>query len=163
MLKRCFRRSSRALQADSPMGNTAAPFFIPVLCYHSGAISGISYETNDHVALEQDLKLLARRGYQILPATDLVAILQGKIPRKKLSGKRLVCITCDDGRDLDYHEYNNDRWGTVPSFHAILQRSKKWLPQFLHGPRAVSFVIASTKYRWRGRTPVPGKLSTPAR
>lgn len=89
MMKRWFRRTSQA--PDSALADATAPtpFFIPVLCYHSGAISGTSYETNDHIALEHDLKLLARRGYQIIPATGLIAVLRGKIPRKKFLEKSL--------------------------------------------------------------------------
>lgn len=124
-------------------GNSQTPFNIPVLCYHSWTVTGPTYETNDHVALESDLKELGRRGYEILPIGGLVALLRGNIPLSEVAAKKLVCLTCDDGNDFDYHDYVHAEWGDIPSFHSLLVKSKEWLPQFLEGPRAVSFVMAS--------------------
>lgn len=120
---------------------------IPVLCYHSWTVDGPLYEKNDHVALEHDLLSLARKGYQILPLTELVAVLRGDISLEPLLGKKLVCITFDDGRDLDYRDYWSDELGEIQSFHSLLEKSSKWLPQHAAGPRAVAFVIASASGR----------------
>lgn len=130
---------------NSSLSNTL--FSVPVLCYHSWTIDGSSYENNDHLALEQDLLTLARKGYQILPLTVLVAALRGQFSIKLLQGKKLVCITCDDGRDLDYRDYGNGERDKILSFHTLLDQSKAWLPQYATGPRAVSFVIASESAR----------------
>lgn len=129
------------------MTASEAVLSIPVLCYHSWTIDGPSYKGNDHVALEHDLLSLARKGYQILPLTDLVAMLRGELPIGKLAGRKLACITCDDGRDLDYTDYRSEELGEIAGFHTLLDRSRSWLPQYSAGPRAVSFVIASAADR----------------
>lgn len=130
---------SRLLQRHSP----AVPFSIPVLCYHSWTIFGPNYSQNDHVALASDLATLARRGYQVLPATDLVRLLRGELHSKTISGKKLVCLTCDDGKQYDYIDFASEEFGENPSFQKILEQSSTYLPQFSPGPKAVSFVIAS--------------------
>jgi peptidoglycan/xylan/chitin deacetylase (PgdA/CDA1 family) len=127
--------------------STGSSYSIPILCYHSWTMNGPGYGDNDHVALESDLVALGRKGYQILSITQLVACLRGEIPKDSFHGKKLVCLTCDDGMDHDFLDYVNDELGIVPSFHSILQRSRDWLPQYLNGPRAVSFVIASPESR----------------
>lgn len=147
MLQQWFDLASRPFRRKPSSENALASHFIPVLCYHSWTIGGQTYETNDHVALEHDLHILAQRGYQVLPATTLVALLRGELPWHKIRGHKLVCLTCDDGRDFDYHSHDDDHWGRVESFRDILHRSKDWLPQFAPGPRAISFVIASPEAR----------------
>lgn len=137
--------SSKLIDSERRVNN--AILSIPVLCYHSWTIDGPLYENNDHVALEQDLLTLARKGYEILPLTQLVSVLRGEIPIEQVAGKNLVCITCDDGRDLDYHDYSSDELGEIRSFHTLLDQSRAWLPQYSAGPRAVSFVIASASGR----------------
>lgn len=122
-------------------------FSIPVLCYHSSRFTGDSYQNNDHIALERDLKTLGSLGYEILPPTDLVAVLRGIIPREAILGRKLVCFSCDDGGWGDYHDSEHPQWGTVPSFHRLLEESQDWIPSFSPGPRAVSFVIASPEAR----------------
>jgi len=123
--------------------HTSASFSIPILCYHSWTLAGALYEKNDHIALETDLRELARRGYEVLSLTDLVAVLRGEVSAKQFRGKKLVCLTCDDGNNLDYYDHSADDQAETASFHSILQTSTAWLPQYLAGPRAVSFVIAS--------------------
>ncbi|HHX82856.1 MAG TPA: polysaccharide deacetylase family protein [Pseudomonadaceae bacterium] len=148
MIERILRAFRNKPSADAPeVQRENLSFRIPVLCYHSWTINGPDYETNDHVALEQDLKLLGSRGYEVLPVPDLLAALHGEMPADELVGKKLVCLTFDDGRDFDYHEYLSSAWGAVPSFHNILERSSDWLGQYSSGPRAVSFVIASPEAR----------------
>jgi peptidoglycan/xylan/chitin deacetylase (PgdA/CDA1 family) len=121
-------------------------FHIPVLCYHSGII-GSGYLSNDHMSLEQDLRTLAERGYELLPAKDLVAVLRSKQPSKKYQGKKLFCLTCDDGMDYDYVDYESAEFGSVPSFHTIVEASQSWLPQHIEGEKIVSFVIVSPDSR----------------
>jgi peptidoglycan/xylan/chitin deacetylase (PgdA/CDA1 family) len=123
------------------------PFPIPVLCYHSWTINGPSYNENDHVALSKDLNILARRGYQILPVPTLVSLIRGDIAAEQLAGKKLVCITFDDGRDEDFHDHYSSEHGEVPSFYSLLKSAVPWLPQYPQGPRAISFVIASPDAR----------------
>lgn len=139
---------TQATQApeDAPAVSASA-FSIPVLCYHSWTMSGNVHEGNDHVALESDLKTLGRRGYQIIPIPTLVALLRGEIAPQPFSGKKLVGLSCDDGRDFDYYATVNDTMDPIPGFHDILARSRPWLNQVCDGPRAISFVIASSEAR----------------
>lgn len=133
-----FRRNDKAESLN---------FSIPVLCYHSWTIYGDRYELNDHICLEHDLRALARRRYKILPITDLVGLLDGSLSPRIIFGEKLVCLTFDDGRDFDYHDYQSKDWGTVKSFYSIIKESAGFLPQLTAGPRAVSFVIASPDAR----------------
>jgi len=135
------------LRRENESALNKAALQIPVLCYHSWTIDGPLYANNDHVALEHDLQTLARKGYQILPLTELVAVLRGESSVETLAGKKLVCITFDDGRDLDYLDYWSEEIGEIRSFHTLLDHSKTWIPQHSAGPRAVSFVIASAPAR----------------
>ena len=50
-----------------------SPDRIPVLTYHSHRIEGTSYETNDHVALFHDLRMIQARQFTIIPLHQLVA------------------------------------------------------------------------------------------
>lgn len=154
-----FARRKHGNAADARLQTDALPvdpqaasvpersFSIPVLCYHSWAMSGDAYEGNDHVALESDLKTLGRRGYQILPIPTLVALLRGEIDARPFTGSKLVSLSCDDARDFDYYPTVNDTMDPVPGFHEILERSRQWCDQTCAGPRAVSFVIASPEAR----------------
>lgn len=120
---------------------------IPVLCYHSWTVNGSDYASNDHEALKQDLQTLARKGYEVLPVEALVALLRGELDVGVVAGRKLVCLTFDDGRDHDYLPADYGDKGSIPGFHALLKESMEWLPQRVDGYRAVSFVIASPQAR----------------
>ena len=120
---------------------------IPVLCYHSWTVNGTDYGNNDHEALKQDLQILARKGYQVLPVEALVALLRGELDVSVAAGRKLVCLSFDDGRDHDYLPADYGEIGTIPGFHALLEQSREWLAQCVEGYRAVSFVIASPEAR----------------
>ena len=123
------------------------PFTIPVLCYHSWTVNGHEYGSNDHISLEQDLRVLGEQGYEIISAPALVELIEGGISAADTKGRKLVCLTFDDGRDYDYHDYVDDEWGLVKSFHRILSESVTYISQFDSGPRGLSFVIASPEAR----------------
>lgn len=125
----------------------SANFKVPVLCYHSWTIDGSTYGTNDHTCLESDLATLADRGYEVLPVTALIDVLEGRVPAKTLTGKKLVCLTFDDGRDFDYVDYHSEKAGYVKSFYSIIKDSQDFLTQSKPGYMAVSFVIASPEAR----------------
>jgi len=127
--------------------DTAAEFAIPIFCYHSLDKNGATYETNNHLALAQDLKLFAKRGYQVLPLTTLVDVLRGVLPYTTVTGKKLVSLSFDDGSNFDYYDYEDKNWGHGESFHTILKDSEGSLIQAFEGPRAVAFVIASPEAR----------------
>jgi hypothetical protein len=48
---------------------------VPVLTYHSNNVSGNDYAGNDHVALAQDLRRVARLGLRIVPLATVVDVL----------------------------------------------------------------------------------------
>ncbi len=145
-LAQMLRFRPRPMPAAEPELEAARPdFAVPVLCYHSWTVNGDGYGKNDHLALEGDLAELSRRGYRILPLSALAQVLRGELPAAALSGHKLVGISFDDGWDLDYADWDSERWGRVKSFHRIL--SESGLPKFCDGPMAVSFVIASPAAR----------------
>ena len=129
-------------------GRSAEPSFnIPVLCYHSWTVNGHDYGINDHVSLEQDLRVLAEQGYEIISPLALVELIESGASAAATKGKKLVCLTFDDGRDYDYCDYVDKKWGPVKSFHKILTESADYISQFDSGPRGLSFVIASPEAR----------------
>lgn len=119
---------------------------VPILCYHSWTV-GQDYLSDNHKALESDLKLLSRKGYSLLPVSQLVSILSGETPASAISGKKVVCITFDDGKSFDFNDDHVDGIGSITSFHTLLKQSQTSLPLAMEGERAVSFVIASPNAR----------------
>jgi peptidoglycan/xylan/chitin deacetylase (PgdA/CDA1 family) len=117
-------------------------YAVPVLCYHALHARGTSYAENDHTALEEDLRVISRAGFRILPLPALVDTLTG-MSTVELAESRFVCITFDDGPDVDYMDYSDSRLGLVKSFRRILAESRLHCARAGDGPMAVSFVIAS--------------------
>jgi peptidoglycan/xylan/chitin deacetylase (PgdA/CDA1 family) len=113
---------------------------IVVLCYHAANISGNSYHDNDHVALSQDLKLIAQLGYPIVHPLAAALLAQGTY-----SGpRRAVALTFDDGITLDALDFDHPAHGPQVSMLNILRehRDQTGLPA-----SAASFVIASPEAR----------------
>jgi peptidoglycan/xylan/chitin deacetylase (PgdA/CDA1 family) len=111
---------------------------IPVLTYHSTNISGNEYHNNDHIALEEDLKLIHELSIKIISATELVQWLKGELyltPKKKY-----VVLTFDDGCELDFYDWDHPIYGFQKSFYNILKEYQKKI-------HATSFVIASPNAR----------------
>ncbi len=65
-----------------------------VLCYHSQNIQGNSYELNDHIAFEHDLKKIIGEKIPIISVAQLVDHLKGI---HMLDIPAAVILTCDDG------------------------------------------------------------------
>jgi len=142
-----FKRLLEKRPEQPPEQPPEVPFNIPVLCYHSWTVNGQDYGSNDHVSLEQDLRVLAEQGYEIISPLALVELIDGSASSAATIGKKLVCLTFDDCRDYDYYDYVDERWGPVKSFHKILLESADYIAQFDAGPRGLSFVIASPEVR----------------
>ena len=128
-------------------GAASTDFVIPILCYHSWAADGHGYASDNHLALESDLRVLAARGYQIISLPLLATVLRGEQPAAELIGHKLVGLSFDDGWDYDYYALKNPQGNPVKSIHALLVESQAWLAQFDTGPRGVAFVIASPQAR----------------
>jgi hypothetical protein len=115
-----------------------------VLTYHSHNISGTTYESNDHVALATDLRVLTGLGARIVPLARIVRALHARLEGEGL----LVGLTFDDGPTFDFADFTHARFGRQRSFFNILRDFDVEL-----GPRAqpelhaTSFVIASPEAR----------------
>jgi len=130
-----FRRRSRTSYA------------IPVLCYHGLHAPGTTYAENDHTALAEDLRVIDSAGFRVLPLPALIDTLTG-MSTVELAESRFVCLSFDDGPDVDYIDYSDARLGLVKSFRRILEEYRDAHPEtHSGGPLAVSFVIASREAR----------------
>jgi hypothetical protein len=120
---------------------------IPVLAYHALNAPDKDYASNDHVALEEDLKLILRLGFKVAPLAEIAEMTWNVAPSRLDSGP-WIGLSFDDGTDFDYldivaHPY----LGYVKSFYTILKESganggREW-PQ----PTGTAFVIASPDAR----------------
>lgn len=91
-----------------------------ILTYHAGLIDGPDYAQNDHVALREDLKLIARLGLRVVPLQAVIDALLGRRAWSTLDGA--VALTCDDGTAFDAlpgREYGTH--GPQPSLLGVLQ------------------------------------------
>ena len=111
---------------------------IPILTYHATNISGNEYHTNDHIALEQDLKLFIELDIHIISAKELVEWVNGFIGLD--NSKKYVVLTFDDGSELDYTDWDHPTCGFQKSFFTLLRNHKEMNKCEVH---ATSFVIAS--------------------
>jgi hypothetical protein len=71
----------------------------PILTYHSLNAPGLTYGTNDHLALEEDLSVVRACGFHVVPVRRIVDAVLGHVPPPR--GK-CVGITFDDGVNFDY-------------------------------------------------------------
>jgi peptidoglycan/xylan/chitin deacetylase (PgdA/CDA1 family) len=107
---------------------------LSVLCYHSYRIEGDGEQTNDHVALANNLAALRQAGVDIVALSHVVACVTAQA---SWPSRPTVAITCDDGADLDIAPLPSDPH-RVRGFAPILRE---------FDARAVSFVIASPRTR----------------
>ena len=81
---------------------------IPILTYHSLNTTGRSYATNDHVALEADLKTIKRLGFRVERLSTLVdAFNRGSLA--DFETERVCALTFDDGVTHDFIDYYHQR------------------------------------------------------
>jgi len=72
---------------------------VPVLTYHAGLIEGPDYARNDHVALREDLAVIAASGRRVVPLQQVVDAWLGRRAWSSLEGA--VALSCDDGTAFD--------------------------------------------------------------
>ena len=117
-----------------------------ILTYHSHNISGNDYASNDHVALAQDLRVLAGVGARVVPLVRIVDAL-----RTRLEGPNdevLVGLTFDDGPRFDFADFVHPRIGPQRSFLNIMRDfAREAGGQAQPELHATSFVIASPQAR----------------
>jgi peptidoglycan/xylan/chitin deacetylase (PgdA/CDA1 family) len=120
---------------------------VPVLTYHSLHTPGTDYHSNDHVALEEDLKVIRLCGFRVVDAGHLAdAVIGTRDPPKG----DCVAITFDDGVDFDYRDVERPGRATIKSFARILVESARPVTKSRVAwpvPCATSFVIASPAAR----------------
>jgi peptidoglycan/xylan/chitin deacetylase (PgdA/CDA1 family) len=114
-----------------------------VLAWHSINVTGTDYATNDLVAFGEDLALLDRRGWTILPLADaLAARAAGRLP------ERTVCLTLDDGSIMDWHPFDHPTAGPqVPARDRLAAFADALPADTRHRPHASVFVLASPEAR----------------
>jgi peptidoglycan/xylan/chitin deacetylase (PgdA/CDA1 family) len=118
-----------------------------VLTFHSHNVSGNDYATNDHVALDRTLVLLARLRIPVLRLLDVARQLRsGTFARLPA---RFACITFDDGSDYDWRDLAFPGHGPQRSMYTILRAHSRSLLglAWLRRAHATSFVIASPRAR----------------
>jgi len=124
-----------------------APRPIPVLVYHGLNAQSKDYGANDHIALEQDLKLIRRLGFKVARLIDIACLTWNRAPSPLDSGS-WVGLSFDDGVDHDYFDVKgHDYLGDVKSFHTILKESAESAGDAWPSPSGTSFVIASPEAR----------------
>lgn len=112
---------------------------IAILAYHATNVSGTDYVDNDHVALAEDLRLIADLGLPVVPLRQAVTLRQGD------SGPA-VALSCDDGSWFDWHDLPHPLHGVQTSFRTILQEFRAGSGR---DASLTSFVIASPEARAR--------------
>lgn len=137
---------------------------VAVLTYHSQDIQGNDYHENDHVALAEDLHLIAGLRLPLVPAVAVAEALAGRgnLP------ERCVVLTCDDGAELDFVDVVDPVHGPQKGFYSVL--SEAFSPA--DSPVMTSFVIADPAARrdlertcldgkaWMGETWWPKAVAT---
>jgi peptidoglycan/xylan/chitin deacetylase (PgdA/CDA1 family) len=110
-----------------------------VLTYHAMNVSSNEYAGNDHIALREDLRVIATSGWQVLPLRNVVdAYLgHGTIP------ERTVALTFDDGADFDARDLVHPTLGPQRSMLGVLQDFQREHPNGQPRMHATSFVIVS--------------------
>ena len=119
---------------------------IPILTYHSLDIHGNRYEDNDLVAIANDLQLLAREKYHVMPLHEIIGQWL-RDDTSSLEGRRIVALTCDDGSDFDFRDLNHPVAGPQRSVLNLLREFQERSLQAAPRVHMTSFVIVSPDAR----------------
>jgi len=92
---------------------------VPVLTYHSLNVLENSYQGNDHLAFESDLRTLDELGRTIIPLSHVLDWYEGKVPFKEI--EHGVALTLDDGSWLDFYDIRHPTCGPQPSMFNLLE------------------------------------------
>jgi peptidoglycan/xylan/chitin deacetylase (PgdA/CDA1 family) len=119
---------------------------VPILTYHSQNVAGPGPDRNDHAALAMDLEALHGHGFRFVPLGTLLEWLAGQAAAPALD--KAVCITFDDGCDLDVRDIEFPGHGLQRSFLGIMRDFARRHGQGTQpGLHATSFVIADPEAR----------------
>jgi len=120
---------------------------IPILAYHALNAPDKDYASNDHVALEEDLRLIRRLGFKVARLAEIAEITWNRAPSRLDSGY-WVGLSFDDGTDFDYLDIEAHPYlGYVKSFYTILKESGAGSARDWPQPTGTAFVIASPEAR----------------
>ena len=109
---------------------------IPILTYHSWLNDGSDYATDNHLALAQDLRAIARLGLEVVALEHIVdALLQDRLYELD----QCVGISFDDGTVLEVEDVTLASGRRTESFLTILRNAAK--SRFIH---ATCFVAVSS-------------------
>lgn len=117
---------------------------VPILTYHACNVSGNTYPTNDQIALDEDLRLLAAKGWKVIALHDLIDCLRGESQRDL---HRCVVLTCDDGTLADVQPLEFPEHGLQPGLLGVLQSFVATSPSAFPELQLTSFVIADPETR----------------
>jgi peptidoglycan/xylan/chitin deacetylase (PgdA/CDA1 family) len=107
-------------------------------------VGGRGYPDNDHVALAQDLDLIRRCGFRIVPLARVVAaLLGGSAPVPE----RALALSFDDGAWFDWYDLEHPAHGMQRSFANILRDHRHAAADAGAEVHATSFVIVSPQAR----------------
>ncbi|AKS41361.1 polysaccharide deacetylase family protein [Wenzhouxiangella marina] len=114
-----------------------------VLTWHSIHVLDNDYSGNDPVAFREDLRLLDRLGWRILPLSLALELLdRGELPDK------VAVLTVDDGSILDFEDFDHPSCGRQTSlYNALRAFDADPTRSAHHRPHLTSFVIASPAAR----------------
>lgn len=115
---------------------------VPILTYHANNINGLDYQTNDHMALQEDLQLINAMGFRIITLDELMMWRSGRLADSEV--EKAVVLTCDDGTWFDYYDVDHPSYGQQISFFNILKRYQQQTQQKVH---ISNFVIVSPDAR----------------
>jgi len=115
---------------------------VPILTYHATNIFGRDYASNNHVALADDLRTIARLGLRIVSAAQVVDVLLGEAAPSSV--ECAVALTCDDGSYFDWHDMEHPHFGPQRGFAGILRDFSGATGRCAH---MTSFVIVSPAAR----------------
>lgn len=119
---------------------------VPVLTYHAGLIDGAGYAQNDHVALRDDLRVIAASGRRVVPLQHVVDALLGR--RDWATLDRAVALTCDDGTAFDVMPGRvHGEHGPQPSLLGVLEDWVAEEPAARAEASITGFLIASPEAR----------------
>lgn len=121
---------------------------IPILTYHSMRGHLPSYESNDHIALEEDLRTIQRLGYGVVPLRSIARFVAGEIDLP--ADIKAVGLAFDDGSHWDWYDFDFPGELFLKGMRRILQEAGE-APQGagLPRPTATSFVIVSPEARFQ--------------
>ena len=117
---------------------------IPILTYHPAYVNGNDYQSNDHLAFAEDLRLVHALGFRVLRLADAVSMLRSG----SAGEQKYLAFTFDDGTDFDYRDLVHPAWGLQRSMLNIM---KDFLAEFGAESQptlnATSFVVTSPEAR----------------